>query len=60
VPVPFEQKVLDQTLKEVLSLPDLHELGDNGVRYASQNDVTGLHDKAVDIIEDVARRRSLR
>lgn len=58
VPIPFEQKALDQTLADVLTDPNLKALGENGVRYAAQNDVTGLHEKAVDIIEDVARRRA--
>lgn len=58
VPMPFEQKVLNQTLAEVLSSQELKVLGENGVRYAAINDVTGLHEKAVDIIEDIAGRRA--
>lgn len=60
VPTPFDQNVLDQTLAEVLSLPDLSELGEKGVQYAASTDVTGLHEKAVDIIEDIASRRMRR
>jgi UDP-glucose:(heptosyl)LPS alpha-1,3-glucosyltransferase len=58
VPAPFEQKALDDVLVELLTSADLHRLAENGVQYTSRNDVTGLHEKAVDIIEDVARRRS--
>jgi UDP-glucose:(heptosyl)LPS alpha-1,3-glucosyltransferase len=57
VPMPFEQKALDSVLMEVLSLHDLSVMGENGVDYTSRIDVTGLHEKAVDIIEDVARKR---
>ena len=57
VPMPFEQETLNKTLKEVLSGPDLRKLGENGVQYTARVDVTGLHDKAVDIIEEVAGRR---
>lgn len=58
VPMPFEQNVLNRTLVEILSSPDLSRMGENGVEYTSRIDVTGLHEKAVDIIEDIARRRS--
>jgi UDP-glucose:(heptosyl)LPS alpha-1,3-glucosyltransferase len=58
VPMPFEQKTLDSTLAEVLSSSDLSRFAENGVKYTASVDVTGLHEKAVDIIEDVARRRS--
>jgi len=60
VPVPFQQEALDKALYELLSNSDLHALAENGVQYASRSDMTGLHDKAVDIIEDVARRRKQR
>ena len=58
VPMPFEQKALDNALAEVLSSSDLSRFAENGVNYTARVDVTGLHEKAVDIIEDVARRRS--
>ena len=58
VPMPFEQKALDSALAEVLSSSDLSCFAENGVKYTASVDVTGLHEKAVDIIEDVARRRS--
>jgi UDP-glucose:(heptosyl)LPS alpha-1,3-glucosyltransferase len=57
VPMPFGQEALNKTLKDVLSGNDLRKLGENGVRYTARVDVTGLHDKAVDIIEEVAGRR---
>ncbi len=57
VPTPFEQETLNETLKEALSSQDLRKLGENGVQYTARVDVTGLHDKAVDIIEAVAGRR---
>lgn len=57
VPMPFEQETLNKALKEVLAGPDLRKLGENGVHYTARVDVTGLHDKAVDIIEEVAGRR---
>ena len=58
VPMPFEQKALDTALADVLSSSDLSRFSENGVKYTSRVDVTGLHEKAVDVIEDVARRRS--
>jgi len=58
VPMPFEQNALDSALAELLSSSDLSRFGENGVEYTARIDVTGLHEKAVDIIEDVARRRS--
>ena len=58
VPMPYEQKDLDRTLAEVLSGSDFSRFAENGVRYTARIDVTGLHEKAVDIVEDVARRRS--
>jgi UDP-glucose:(heptosyl)LPS alpha-1,3-glucosyltransferase len=57
VPMPFEQETLNKALQEVLSGNDLCKLGENGVQYTARVDVTGLHDKAVDIIEEVAGRR---
>ena len=58
VPMPFEQKALDTALADVLSSSDLSRFAENGVKYTARVDVTGLHEKAVDVIEDVARRRS--
>jgi UDP-glucose:(heptosyl)LPS alpha-1,3-glucosyltransferase len=58
VPAPFEQKALDSALADLLSTSDLSRFAENGVKYTARVDVTGLHEKAVDIIEDVARRRS--
>ncbi|MDG5467709.1 glycosyltransferase family 4 protein [Deltaproteobacteria bacterium IMCC39524] len=58
VPMPFEQKALDKALSDVLSSSDLSRFAENGVKYTARVDVTGLHEKAVDVIEDVARRRS--
>jgi UDP-glucose:(heptosyl)LPS alpha-1,3-glucosyltransferase len=57
VPMPFQQETLDKTLQEVLSGSELRTLGENGVKYAERIDMTGLHDKAVDVIEAVASRR---
>ncbi len=58
VPMPFEQKALDAALADVLTSSDLSRFAENGVKYTARVDVTGLHEKAVDVIEDVARRRS--
>ena len=58
VPMPFAQKALDTALADVLSSSDLSRFAENGVKYTARVDVTGLHEKAVDVIEDVARRRS--
>ena len=57
VPMPFQQETLDQTLNELLSSSDLGTLAENGVKYTARSDMSGLHEKAVDIIEDVARRK---
>lgn len=57
VSMPFHQEALDQILKEVLSGSELREWGENGVQYAARNDMTGLFDTAIDIIEDIAGRR---
>jgi len=58
IPMPYEQKDFDKTLADVLSLSDLSRFGENGVKYTATIDVTGLHEKAVDVIEEIARKRS--
>ncbi len=58
VPMPFQQEALDKTLQEVLSGFELRAFGENGIQYAERIDMTGLHDKAVDVIEAVASRRN--
>lgn len=60
VPMPFQQRDLDQTLLELLESPDLVKLGENGVAYTARVDMTGLYDRAVDLIEEIAARRSRR
>jgi UDP-glucose:(heptosyl)LPS alpha-1,3-glucosyltransferase len=60
VPMPFQQEDLNRTLNELLSSSELPILSEKGVQYAGRSDMSGLHNRAVDIIEDVARRRSLR
>jgi UDP-glucose:(heptosyl)LPS alpha-1,3-glucosyltransferase len=57
VPMPFQQESLDKALKDLLTNPDLHTMAENGFQYAARSDMSGLHERAVDIIEDVVRRR---
>ena len=58
VQTPFDQELLNNSLKQILSEQNLPELGARGIAYGKQVDVIGLHDKAVDVIEDVARRKA--
>lgn len=60
VPMPFQQRALDQALLEMLESSDLVELGENGVGYTARVDMTGLYDRAVDLIEEIAARRPRR
>jgi len=60
VPMPYRQENLNTSLHELLVGGDLQALGENGVCYAARNELTGLYDKAVDIIEEIACRRGQR
>ncbi len=54
VPSPFDQGVLNQYLKTILTSPRRNEWMQNGGRYVAQNDVFSMPEKAADIIEQVA------
>jgi UDP-glucose:(heptosyl)LPS alpha-1,3-glucosyltransferase len=60
VPMPFQQENLNKALNDLLTNADLRILAENGFQYAARSDMSGLHGRAVDIIEDVARRRQQR
>jgi UDP-glucose:(heptosyl)LPS alpha-1,3-glucosyltransferase len=55
---PFDQNSLNRVLSDVLGQPDLAQFRQNGLAYTRDNDVTSLHQKAVEIIEKVAARRT--
>lgn len=58
VPLPFKQGTLNLMLQEMLSCAKLRQMGESGVQYALRSDMTGLHEKAVDVIEAVALKRA--
>ncbi len=60
IPMPFEQAALDQALLDMLNGSELQTLGENGAQYAARADMSGLHEHAVDIIEEIAARKALR
>jgi UDP-glucose:(heptosyl)LPS alpha-1,3-glucosyltransferase len=54
IPAPFRQETLNRLLLSMLTSENRSQWGQNGMEYVSKNDVFNLHEKAVDIIEQVA------
>lgn len=54
-PSPFRQQVLNEQLAWMLTSLSQEKWGENGVRFVVENDMFGLHERAADIIEEVAR-----
>ena len=52
---PFRQADLDKELASMLSSISNEKWGENGINFIMKNDVFSLHEKAADIIEEVAR-----
>jgi UDP-glucose:(heptosyl)LPS alpha-1,3-glucosyltransferase len=58
IPSPFQQSVFTRMLHEMLVSPDRPVFGRNGLDYTNRIDVFSMHEKAADIIESVAKKRS--
>ena len=57
IPSPFQQSTFDLMLKDMLASQSLNYYGLNGREYTARTDVFSMHEKAVDIIESMARAR---
>jgi UDP-glucose:(heptosyl)LPS alpha-1,3-glucosyltransferase len=58
IPSPFRQSVFNRMLQEMLTSRDRPAFGRNGLDYTKANDVFSMHEKAADIIEYVAEKKS--
>ena len=56
VPSPFRQETLNNILVSMLTSENKDQWGLNGKKYVAETDVYGRHEKAADIIEQVALR----
>jgi len=56
VPSPFRQETLNNILGSMLTSENKDQWGLNGKKYVAETDVYGRHEKAADIIEQVALR----
>lgn len=54
LPEPFSQRRFDETLRDALARADLRELGRRGTDFARRQDLYGMVDAAVDVIDAVA------
>lgn len=59
VPSPFDQKIFNQSLANLLEDKDIYRMGENGLEYTLNSDVTSLHERAVEIIERVGAERKV-
>jgi UDP-glucose:(heptosyl)LPS alpha-1,3-glucosyltransferase len=55
IPSPYNQSDLDQQLAMMLASFTHQRWGENGKKFVMENDVFSLHEKAADIIDEVAR-----
>ena len=51
VPSPFDQAQFNRLLQETLDSPELKQWGDNGLKYAAEEDLYSCHDTARELIE---------
>jgi UDP-glucose:(heptosyl)LPS alpha-1,3-glucosyltransferase len=56
VPSPFDQKVFNQMLEQMLESPEKEQWKNNGPVYASRHDLYSMPEKAAAIIRTIARR----
>ncbi len=56
LPEPFAQDVFDRTVRMALERSDLQQIGHRGAEFARHEDLYGMVDTAVEIIEAVARQ----
>ena len=55
---PFSQEQCDTAVREMLVSDERAAWSGNGVRYAAQEDLYSCHDKAVQLIEEIVRRKA--
>lgn len=55
IPEPFSQKAMNALLAHMLASPERAAWRRNALAYAASADIFSLHEKAVDVIESVAR-----
>jgi len=55
IPEPFDQDLFNRTVREALERHDLSDVGRRGAQFARREDLYGMVDAAVEVIETVAR-----
>ncbi|MBW2349489.1 MAG: glycosyltransferase family 4 protein [Deltaproteobacteria bacterium] len=58
IPDPFRQDRLNEMLAQMLEALGTEAWGERGTAYVASTDVTGLHERAADVIEEVASQKS--
>ncbi|HWN97147.1 MAG TPA: glycosyltransferase family 4 protein [Methylomirabilota bacterium] len=58
LPSPFSQDECDQALREMLISAEREQWTANGVAYASAQDLYSCHERAVEVIESVVKRKT--
>ncbi len=56
LPEPFDQDTLDRTVRDALTRKDLPDIGRRGTQFALQENLCGMVDAAVEVIERVAQQ----
>jgi UDP-glucose:(heptosyl)LPS alpha-1,3-glucosyltransferase len=59
IPEPFDQGLFERTVRTALERTDLAEVGRRGADFARKEDLYGMVQTAVDIIEEVANRNTV-
>ena len=57
VPEPFEQSVFNEIVRTAFEQPDLREIGRRGIEFSQREDLSGMVEAAVKVIEALATRR---
>lgn len=60
IPEPFDQDLFNRTVRAALERPDLREIGQRGADFARREDLYGMVDAVVAVIEAVARHAAPR
>jgi UDP-glucose:(heptosyl)LPS alpha-1,3-glucosyltransferase len=55
IPEPFDQDLFNRTVREALERHDLSDVGRRGAQFARRQDLYGMVDAAVEVIEAIAR-----
>ena len=58
IPSPFQQDVFNSMLEQMIASQDKEIWKQNGPKYISENDVFSMPEKAADIIETIAAKKS--